>query len=34
MKFLVSIYRDEDGTFILAVRAEKGLPLTITTREI
>ena len=64
MKFLVSIYRDEDGMYIaecpsipgcvsqgrseaeaevnladairecLAVRAEKGMPLTITTREI
>lgn len=64
MKFLVSIYRDEDGTFIsecpsipgcvsqgqteaeaaanisgairecLAVRADLGMPLTVTTREI
>ena len=64
MKLLVSIYQDEDGTFIaecpsipgcvsqgsteaeaeanvadairecLAVRAERGMPLTVTTREV
>lgn len=64
MKFLITIFQDEDGVFIsecpaipgcvsqgatereaeeniqqaikdcLAVRAEKGLPLTITTREV
>ncbi len=64
MKFIVSIYQDEDGVFIaecpsipgcvsqgrteaeaeanvadairecLAVRAERGMPLTVTTREV
>ena len=64
MKFLVSIYRDEDGVYIaecpsipgcvsqgqteaeaernvadairecLAVRAERGMPLTVSTREV
>jgi predicted RNase H-like HicB family nuclease len=64
MKFLVSIYRDEDGVYIaecpsipgcvsqgeteaeaernvadairecLAVRAEQGMPLTVSTREV